>query len=186
MGTLATFFKRTDFIPVAEEPAAQGRGTNGREEVRADAQSIRMAQQQARDAFELRALPNDDVYFYCKRIDNSRLVRQADPAAKGQCWSAIGATCAVAALFGAMMAPKAATVLAGYKVQQLKQERAGLIEERKALEVEEARVLSPANMGELATRQKLSSPGSKQIVHLQPRGEGAVASVITPASLASR
>ncbi len=109
MGTLATFFKRTDFIPVAEEPAAQGRGTNGRAEVRADAQSIQqVAQQRTRDAFELRALPNDDVYFYCKRIDNSRLVRQADPAAKGQCWSAIGATCAVAALFGAMMRPKAA------------------------------------------------------------------------------
>jgi hypothetical protein len=85
-----------------------------------------------------------------------------------------------------MMAPKAATTLAGYKVQQLKQERAGLLEERKALEVEEARVLSPANMGVLAERRKLSSPGSRQIVHLQPRGDSAMASVITHNSLASR
>jgi hypothetical protein len=175
MGTLAAFFNRSnDFIPTAVEPAVQG-------------QQVRRQQAAAvRDAYQLRALPNDDVYFYCKRIDNSRLVRQADPAAKGQCWSAIGAACAVAAILGGMMAPKAATVLAGYKVQQLKQERAGLIEERKALDVEEARILSPANMGVLATRQKLSSPGSKQIVHLQPHGDSAVASVITPNNLVNR
>jgi hypothetical protein len=133
----------------------------------------------------LRALPNDDVYFYCKRIDNSRLVRQADPGAKGQCWSAIGAASVAAVILGGMMVPKAATVLAGYKVQQLKQERAGLIEERKALEVEEAKILSPANMGALATRQKLASPAANQIVHLQPHGDTAVAAVITP-NLASR
>lgn len=178
MGTSAALFNRTtDFIPVAEQPAAQGR---------AQRQTRRGTADQARDAYELRALPNDDVFFYSKHIDNSRLVRLADPAAKGQCWSAIAATCAVAALFGAMMAPKAATVLAGYKVQKLKQERAGLIEERKSLEVEEARILSPANMGALATRQKLTSPGSGQIVHLQPRGEGAVASMIIPESSSLR
>jgi hypothetical protein len=175
MGTLAAFFNRSnDFIPTAVEPAVQG-------------QQVQRQQAAAvRDAYQLRALPNDDVYFYCKRIDNSRLVRQADPAAKGQCWTAIGATCAVAVILGGMMAPKAATVLAGYKVQQLKQERAGLIEERKALYVEEARILSPVNMGVLATRQKLSSPGSKQIVHLQPHGDSAVASVITPNNLVNR
>jgi hypothetical protein len=173
MGTLAAFFnKSNDFIPAVAETAAQG-------------QSFPRHTAATRDAYQLRALPNDDVYFFCKRVDNSRLVRQADPAAKGQCWSAIGATCAVAAIVGGMMAPKAATVLAGYKVQQLKQERAGLIEERKALEVEEARMLSPGNMGELAMRQKLSSPGSHQIVHLQPRGDSAVAS-LTPHQLTSR
>ena len=29
--------------------------------------------------FQLRALPQEDVFFYCKKIDNSRLVREADP-----------------------------------------------------------------------------------------------------------
>jgi hypothetical protein len=178
MGTLATFFRRSDFIPVAVEPAAKGRTQTNT--------AVRVTKQDARAKYQLRALPNDDVYFYCKRIDNSRIVRQADPEAKGQCWSAIGAACVVAALFGTVMAPKAATVLAGYKVQQLKQERRALIEERKTLDVEEARVLSPANLGELATKRQLSSPEAGQIVHLQPKGEGAFASVITPASLKSR
>jgi hypothetical protein len=183
MGTLATFFKRTDFISVAEEPAAKGRARQRAVQQRAVTHAFTHSEAAPnRDANQLRALPNDDVYFFCKRIDNSRLVRQADPAAKGQCWSAIGATCAVAVIFGGMMVPKAATVLAGYKLQQLKQERAGLIAERKSLEVEEARILSPANMGVLASRQKLSSPSAGQIVHLQPKGESAVASVVVPAS----
>jgi hypothetical protein len=174
MGTLAAFFnKSNDFIPPAAESAVQG-------------QAFPRHAAAVRDAYELRALPNDDVYFFCKRIDNSRLVRQADPAAKGQCWSAIGATCAVAAILGGMMAPKAATVLAGYQVQKLKQERAGLMEERKSLEVEEARILSPSHMGELAANRQLTSPGSKQIVHLQPRGDSAVASVMTPNNPTSR
>jgi hypothetical protein len=180
MGTLATFFRRTDFIPVAVEPAAQGK---------AYAETRTKAVARSQDAlakYELRGLPNDDVYFYCKRVDNSRLVRQADPQAKGQCWSAIGAACVIAVLFGTVMAPKAATVLAGYRVQQLKQERAGLIEERKTLEVEEARILSPANMGPLAVKRKLSSPSASQIVHLQPKGDGAMASVLNPSALTSR
>ena len=33
------------------------------------------------DPFLLRALPNDAVYFHAKKIDNSRVVRQADPGA---------------------------------------------------------------------------------------------------------
>jgi hypothetical protein len=178
MGTLATFFRKSEFLPVAVEPAAKGRThTNTAEKA---------ARPQARDKYQLRALPNDDVYFYCKRIDNSRIVRQADPEAKGQCWSAIGAACVVAVLFGTVMAPKAATVLAGYKVQQLKQEHRALMEERKTLDVEMARVLSPGNLGDLAVKRDLSSPGANQIVHLQPKGEGAFASVITPASMKSR
>ena len=38
------------------------------------------------DPYALRALPNDAVYFRPKRIDNSRLVRQSDPAASADCW----------------------------------------------------------------------------------------------------
>ena len=49
------------------------------------------------DPMALTGLPNDDIYFYCKRIDNSRLVRQADTHAKGE-WSAIAGVCAAALL----------------------------------------------------------------------------------------
>src|SRR5881628_311041 len=48
--------------------------------------------------YQLRALPNEDIFFYIKRVDNSRLVREPDPQAKSECWSTIGAVCAVAAV----------------------------------------------------------------------------------------
>ena len=53
MATLPTFFRRSDGGP--QSPAAPGP-----ERVRAP-----------RDAFQLRALPLDDVYFYSKSIDNA-------------------------------------------------------------------------------------------------------------------
>ena len=182
MGTLATFFRRTDFIPAVVEPAAQ-ENTFAQLAARVKTWST---QTEARNPFQLRGLPNDDVYFYCKRIDNSRLVRQADPQAKGQCWSAIGAACVIAALLGTAMAPKAATVLAGYKLQSLKQERTELLDERKSIEVDEARLLSPAAMDRLATNSKLGTPSSGQIVRLQPKGDTAVASIHTSGGLQSR
>src|SRR5512138_2445235 len=93
------------------------------------------------DPYALRAIPNEDVFFYCKRIEN-RVVRQADPRSRGACWSAIGAACVLAALLTSALAPGVANTLAGYKIQSLKQERQRLMEERAVLEVEEARLLS--------------------------------------------
>src|SRR5215472_17776346 len=73
-----------------------------------------------RDPYRLRALPHDDVFFYCKRIDNSRLVREADPQARGACWSAIGAACAAVLLLAVLLAPSVAGTLAGYKLESLR------------------------------------------------------------------
>jgi cell division protein FtsL len=180
MGTLATFFRRTDFMPTAADLQAE------RMMKKTAAKTVAKTKAQELAQYKLRALPNDDVYFFCKRIDNSRLVRQADPQSKGQCWSAIGAACVVAVLFGSVMAPKVGTILAGYKVQQLKQERQELLDERKSLEVDEASLLSPARLDELAQKQKLNNPTAGQIVHLSPTGETAFASVVIPTSLKAR
>ena len=38
----------------------------------------------AADDYKLRALPNEDVYFYFKKIDNARVVREADPTARAR------------------------------------------------------------------------------------------------------
>ena len=60
------------------------------------------------DPFRLRALPNDDIYFYSKKIDNSRVVRQADPEARGECWSAVGAAGVLLMLGASIIAPHVA------------------------------------------------------------------------------
>ena len=95
------------------------------------------------DPFLLRALPNDDIYFYSKKIDNSRVVRQADPEARGECWSAVGAAGVLLMLGASIIAPHVGSVLAGYKLEALKQERQTLIDQKRDLEVKEAGLLSP-------------------------------------------
>src|ERR1700689_3992804 len=108
MATLATFLKRSSVVAIAAER---------REAVRERA-----------DPFRLRALPNDHIYFYAKKIDNSRVIRQADPSARGECWSAVGAAGVLLMLGASIIAPHVASVLAGYKLEALKQERQTLID----------------------------------------------------------
>jgi hypothetical protein len=119
-----------------------------------------------RDPFELRALPHEDVFFFCKKIDNSRLVRDADPKARGACWSAIGAACLAVALLTGVLAPSVASTLAGYKLESLRAEERRLIDERRTLELQEAELLSPERLEKLARNQNLVTPQSGQVVHL--------------------
>src|SRR5258705_13948122 len=80
--------------------------------------------------YQLRALPNEDIFFYTKRVDNSRLVREADPRAKAECWSTIGAVCALAAVLLTSLAPSVAGITAGYPNQAPKQGRPRPLDER--------------------------------------------------------
>ncbi len=93
-----------------------------------------------RDPFQLRALPQEDVFFHCKKIDNSRLVREADPQARGACWSAIGTACVVVVVLTSVLVPNVASTLAGYKLQALRVEERQLLDEKRTLEVVEAQL----------------------------------------------
>jgi len=130
-----------------------------------------------RDPFLLRALPQEDVFFYCKRIDNSRLVREPDPQARGACWSTIGAACVLLALLTGVLAPNVAATLAGYKLETLRAEERRLLDERRTLDLRQAELLSPARLERLAQGQNLVTPSSRQVVHLDTKPDGAVAMV---------
>jgi cell division protein FtsL len=157
MATLATYFKRPGEMPSAE-PVDR-----------------RLGPRVEPDRYRLRALPNDDVFFYCKPIDNSRVVREADPKARGECWSTIGAACVLAVLLTSVLAPNVASTLAGYKLQALKEEQHRLLNEWRVLELEEARLLSPSHLEELARDHQMITPTSGQVVHLDPKGDESLA-----------
>jgi hypothetical protein len=160
MATLATYFRKDDAVIYSEEaPAAAAR--------RPIARPV--------DSYRLRALPSEDVYFFCKRIDNSRLLKQKDPRATKECWSAIGAFAVLAVLLAGALAPTVWGTFAGYQLQALKQERQRLIDERSTLDVEEAALLSPARLERLARAQKLLEPSPGQVIHLDPRSDGSLA-----------
>jgi len=130
-----------------------------------------------RDSYQLRALPFEDVYFRPKKMDNSRLVREADPRAGSACWSVIGAACLVIALVGGVLAPSVLNTVAGYKLEALRVEAQKLADERRNLEWQEAQLLSPERLDRLAKGQNLISPTASQIVHLENNSEGKMAMV---------
>ena len=130
-----------------------------------------------RSGFELRPFPMEDVFFYCKKIDNSRLVREDDPKARGACWSAIGAAAAIVTLLTVALGPSVANTLAGYRLESLRAEERRLIDERRTLELEEAGLLSPDRLEKLAQQHHLVTPKTGQVFHLEGRSDGAVAMV---------
>jgi hypothetical protein len=123
------------------------------------------------DPYALSGLPNDDVYFYCKRIDNSRLVRQADTQVKGE-WSAIAGVCAAALLIGGMMiAPGVAGIMDSYKIQELKHEQDLLRIELRKVDVAEERMLNAPALDAMAPEHNLVRPGADQVIRLQPKSD---------------
>jgi hypothetical protein len=172
MATLATYIhvtsaKRRFGRGAADTPAADRYDKDG-----FDADAVRGRT----DDFLLRALPSDGIYFYSKKIDNSRIVRQADPEARGECWSAVGAAGVLLMLGASIIAPHVGSVLAGYKLEALKQERQSLIDQKRDLDVKEAGLLSPGRLNDLARLRSLGSPASDQVIHLDvPAVEGSFA-----------
>jgi hypothetical protein len=149
------------FLRGTEAPAAASRAFAVRQE----------APRVERDRFELRALPHEDVFFFCKKIDNSRLVREADPRAGGACWTVIGGACLVLAFLTGILAPNVANTVAGYKLEALRVEAQTLADERRTLELQEAQRLSPERLDKLAQGQNLVTPTAGQVVHLENKGD---------------
>jgi len=163
MATLPAFLKKN------EAPAGAPQG--------AEAVTRTTRARAERDPFQLRALPHEAVFFYCKRIDNSRLVRESDPKSRGACWSAIGAACVLVVLLTSSFAPSVATTIAGYKLEALRLEERRLREESRTLDLQEAELLSPARLDQLARQNNLVAPSPGQVFHLEGKPEGAVAMV---------
>ena len=123
----------------------------------------------------VRPFANEDIFFYVKRIDNSRVVRAADPQARQVCWRMIGSVVAAAVLLVAVLLPGAYSLLAGYQIQTLRQNANRLVNERASLELQEAELLSPARMEELARIQQFVDPPPQTVVYLDGQPDVQVA-----------
>jgi hypothetical protein len=90
----------------------------------------RTATRNMSDVYTLRAVPNEDVYFFTKRIDNSRVLRQADPTARARDWKMVGGAGFAAISLIAMLLPSAYGLMAGYQLSTLKKEQHRLVSAR--------------------------------------------------------
>lgn len=122
------------------------------------------------ERYRLRPLPAEDVYLHIKTFDNSQVVRLEDPAARGTCWKAIGATVASAAMLIVLLLPSVFSLLAGYKLQQLEGERDELFKQKSALILERASLLTPQRLEEIARYQEMVDPAPLSVQYLAPGG----------------
>jgi len=134
------------------------------------------------DLFEVPAFPNEDVYFYIKRINNSQVLREADPAARRACWKLIGTSLTIAALVIGLLLPGLYGLIAGYRLEALRQERDRLILDRTTLEYEESKLLDPARLEQLAKLQQFVDPAATKVVYLDGKSDHVVAQETKPAT----
>ena len=137
----------------------------------AAAETPRMRQ----NATRVRPFANEDIYFFVKEINNAGVVRAADPKAGGACWRLIGSVVAAVVLLVGVLLPGAYSLLAGYQIQALKQEAQRLTTERASLELEEAQLISPARMEQLAKEQQFIDPPAQKVVYLDNTRNGSLA-----------
>ena len=118
------------------------------------------------DSCRLRPLPNEDVYLFVKRIDNSAVIRAADPAARRARSRSAFTGFAAAALIIAGLIPAAYNTMAGFHIESLRAEQTRLKQQAAALELEEAGLLSPQRLEKMAKSLKMMEPAPTSVEYL--------------------
>jgi cell division protein FtsL len=111
-----------------------------------------------------------EIYFP-KAIDNSRLVKVADPARAREMRQF---TLALVLLFTLVMVyawQHFRAIEYGYRIEALKGERENLVEMNRALRLEQASLLDPERIDSLARGMGFESPQAGQVVRMEDAGE---------------
>ena len=114
----------------------------------------------------LRALPNEDVYFFVKRIDNTNVLRAADPTARRARSRSVATGFIAAMLVISGIVPAAYNIMAGFTLQDLRKEQDKLRQEEALLNLQEAQLLSPSRLEQLAKSLKMMEPVPQQVQYL--------------------
>ena len=119
----------------------------------------------------LRPLANEDVYLFVKRIDNTAVVRAADPAARTARGRSMVTGFIAAMLVIAGLVPTAYNTTAGFTVQHLQAEQSRLKEQKAKLDASEAKLVSMDRLLQLAKTLKMSAPTPLQVETLEGRSK---------------
>jgi len=123
------------------------------------------------EAPRLRPIANEDVYLFVKRIDNSGVVRAADPVARRARGRSVATGFIAAMLVIAGLVPAAYNTMAGFTLQNLRQEQDKLKQEQATLDLQEAQLLSPAHLEQLAKTLKMIEPVPQAVQYLDGKSK---------------
>ncbi|MBM3811078.1 MAG: hypothetical protein FJW20_05530 [Acidimicrobiia bacterium] len=124
--------------------------------------------QRERDQFQVRPLPNEDVFYFRTVIDNSRVVRDADPAIWTACWRFITMAAVAVVVIVGLLLPNAYGMLAGARLHRLERESKQLLAERQMLENEQSQLLSPERLEQFAATEQFQPPAPGSVHYLPP------------------
>jgi len=116
------------------------------------------------NSYLLRALPNEDIFFHVKRVDNSRLVRFVAPHHLRECARIVllGGLIALGAFLYAWQHFE--TIQLRYELESLRSERAQATELNQELKLEIAGLRAPERIDIIARRQLgLTAPVPGQV-----------------------
>jgi len=115
----------------------------------------------------LRAIANEDVYLFVKKIDNSTVIRAIDPAARRARSSSMVTGFIAAMLVIAGLIPTAYNTTAGFTVQHLREEQVQLKQQKAKLDAQEAELVSLNRLEQLSKTLKMSEPEPQQVQTLE-------------------
>jgi len=119
----------------------------------------------------LRPIANEDVYLFVKRIDNSMVVRAADPVARQARTRTVATGFVAAMLVIAGLVPAAYNLMAGFTLQNLHQEQEKLKQQSAELDYQEAQLVSYDRLEQLATSLKMVDPAPQQVQYLEGKSK---------------
>ncbi len=122
-----------------------------------------------------------EIYFP-KTIDNSRLVRVVDPQRNREMAMFTAAVCVLFALVMVYAGQHFSAIEYGYKLEAVKAQRDALVEQNRALRLEEASLRSPERIDALARQMGLEAPRVGQMMRLETPGTDLGAPVLARAA----
>ena len=129
-----------------------------------------------------------EVYFN-KNIDNSRVVRVADPKRTREMAMFLAAVCCLFVLVMTYAWQHFSAIEYGYRIEALQAQKSGLVEINRALRLEDASLHDPGRIDQLARQMGLQTPTAGQVIMLDTAlpnpGAPQMASVSAPVSVVS-
>jgi len=118
----------------------------------------------ARRAAANRPLPLEELCFFVKPIDNSRLVRVVDPHSRRECLGLVVCVSAVFCLALLYVLPYLAILRTGYRTEEQKKEYEVLAANNRQLQIREAKLRDPRRIQSIARGLGLQVAAPQQVV----------------------
>lgn len=119
----------------------------------------------------LRPIANEDVYLFVKRIDNTTVVRAVDPIARRARSRTVATGFIAAMLVIAGLVPAAYNTMAGFTVENLRQEQQKLQQQNAQLDLQQAKLLNYDRLEQLSKTLKMVDPVPQQVQYLEGKSK---------------